>query len=555
MRKTLAGLEVWRSDAAANKQLGVQLAMTAVLSFVLGVSASAQTLGVGSSYEDYIRALQISGRSDVGSFTVRGFGLQNDLGSIVIDGDHPWRTELNAAAHDDEDWDFSSLDPELSIFSNSRFPTGQNDGAVWQGKGLTTALDFGGEARWRNLSVMVRPVITHAQNSSFELAPAANEFAYPWSGGIYPYSIDLPQRFGSDSFWEFDPGQSEIRLDLGGASFGGSTSALWWGPGIRNALVMSNNAPGIPNLFLGTNEPLDIAVGELEARWIWGNLDQSDWFDPSVANTDRFLTGIVATYSPDFFEGLSLGMTRVFYGWVPDGGSPFGDYFAVFQGLRKKGLATEENPHGNDEHDQLLSLFSRWVLTESGLEIYAEWARNDHAWDLRDFLLEPEHSRAFTFGLQKAVDVGSNRILSLKGEVTSLERGSTLQVRAVPVYYMHHRVAQGYTQRGQIIGAGIGPGGSVQFIGGDLYTSWGLVGTYFERQVHDNDAYYQWARANDAGFWRHDVSFRWGAHGLLFVGDFDVSSGLVVTREFNRYFSGPDLWNLNLRFSARWRPR
>ena len=96
MRKTLAGLEVWRSDAAANKQLGVQLAMTAVLSFVLGVSASAQTLGVGSSYEDYIRALQISGRSDVGSFTVRGFGLQNDLGSIVIDGDHPWRTELNA---------------------------------------------------------------------------------------------------------------------------------------------------------------------------------------------------------------------------------------------------------------------------------------------------------------------------------------------------------------------------------------------------------------------------------------------------------------------------
>ena len=120
---------------------------------------------------------------------------------------------------------------------------------------------------------------------------------------------------------------------------------------------------------------------------------------------------------------------------------------------------------------------------------------------------------------------------------------------------MHHRVAQGYTQRGQIIGAGIGPGGSVQFIGGDLYTSWGLVGTYFERQVHDNDAYYQWARANDAGFWRHDVSFRRGAHGLLFVGDFDVSSGLVVTREFNRYFSGPDLWNLNLRFSARWRPR
>ena len=144
MRKTLAGLNVWRSKAAVNKRLSVRLAITAVLSFVLGASASAQTLGVGNSYEDYIRALQITGRSDVGSFTVRGIQLQGDLGSVAIDGDHPWQTKLSVPAYGDRDWYFSLLDSELSIFNNSGFPTGQNDGAVWQGRGFTTALDFGG---------------------------------------------------------------------------------------------------------------------------------------------------------------------------------------------------------------------------------------------------------------------------------------------------------------------------------------------------------------------------------------------------------------------------
>jgi hypothetical protein len=30
---------------------------------------------------------------------------------------------------------------------------------------------------------------------------------------------------------------------------------------------------------------------------------------------------------------------------------------------------------------------------------------------------------------------------------------------------------------------------------------------------------------------------------------------MIVTREFNRWFYGLDLWNLNLSLSARWRPR
>jgi len=52
------------------------------------------------------------------------------------------------------------------------------------------------------------------------------------------------------------------------------------------------------------------------------------------------------------------------------------------------------------------------------------------------------------------------------------------------------------------------------------------------------------------------VSYHLGTQALLFlVDDFDLGGGLVITREFNRYFFGLDLWNVNLSLSARWRSR
>jgi hypothetical protein len=528
------------------------LGLATTLALVAVTAASAQTLTVGDPVEEYLRILQLTGRAAPGSFTVRPFSL--DVARVGPGGAHPWEARLEGApALAAGSLGFVAHDPELRVFANSRFPSGQNDGAVWQGRGLTTALDAGGTVRWRALTVEVRPTLIYSQNSSFELAPVTvagmPEYFYPWR------RIDLPQRFGPEALWTVDPGQSEARVEAGGISLGAGTKNLWWGPGIRNAIIMSNNAPGFPHAFLGTNRPLGIGVGELEARWIWGRLEQSDWFDPSETSTDRFITGIVATYSPDFLDGLSFGLTRVFYVLVNEDGTPASDYFAVFQGVRKKTLASPQNPTGDDEHDQLLSLFGRWVHSESGFELYWEWARNDHAWDLRDLILEPEHSQAYTLGLQKAFGSTGRRVLVLRAELTHLEAGPTFQVRSKGTYYAHYIVTKGYTHKGQVIGAGVGPGGNSQHIGADLYAPWGRAGFYLQRDVHDNDAYYDWAAANNRDFCCHDVSLRMGAHGLWFVDDFDLGGGLVATREYKRYFFGLDLWNLNVSLSARWRPR
>jgi len=245
----------------------------------------------------------------------------------------------------------------------------------------------------------------------------------------------------------------------------------------------------------------------------------------------------------------------VFYVAVPEGGIPASDYFAVFQGVRKKALVTPENPTGDDEHDQMLSLFGRWVLPESGFEVYWEWARNDHSWEFRDLLLEPEHSQAYMLGLQKAVRLSGERIVTVRAELTHLEREPTYVLgRASPTYYAHHIVTQGYTQKGQIIGAGIGPGGNAQGLGVDYYAPWGRWQLMLQRDVRDQDAYFEWESANGGDSCCHNVLYHLGANAMKFVGDFDLGAGFIVTREFQRYFYGLDLWNLNLSFSGRWRP-
>jgi hypothetical protein len=225
----------------------------------------------------------------------------------------------------------------------------------------------------------------------------------------------------------------------------------------------------------------------------------------------------------------------------------------VFSGVRKKAMITPSNPTGDDPHDQLASLFGRWVLANSGFEVYWEWARNDHSWDVRDYLLEPEHSQAYTLGLQKAIELSGRRLVALRAELTHLEADNTFQVRTRGTYYQHAPVVQGYTHEGQILGAGVGPGGNAQFVGVDLYAPWGRGGVYVERQVHDNDAFYNWTAVDPETYRSHDVSLHLGAHVLRFAGDFELGAGLVLTREFNRYFFGPDLSNVKLSLSARWR--
>jgi hypothetical protein len=118
--------------------------------------------------------------------------------------------------------------------------------------------------------------------------------------------------------------------------------------------------------------------------------------------------------------------------------------------------------------DQLISLFGRWVLPNDGFEVYFEWLRASMPVSFRDFLTDPSHSRGYTVGLQWLAPADSRgRAIRLQGEVTNLEQDASFRYRPIGSIYTSRVVPQGYTQRGQSLGAAIGPGSSSQFLAAD----------------------------------------------------------------------------------------
>src|SRR5690606_22347969 len=83
-------------------------------------------------------------------------------------------------------------------------------------------------------------------------------------------NIDLPARFGKTAYTRAYLGQSSIRLNVKSLSLGLSSENLWWGPGRKNSLLMSNTAPGFMHLTLNTLKPISSPIGSFEGQLIAG---------------------------------------------------------------------------------------------------------------------------------------------------------------------------------------------------------------------------------------------------------------------------------------------
>lgn len=526
----------------------------------LALLAAAQPLAaqvpvqLGSPLDDYARLVALRDSTAEGPLIFRSPSALTV--SDTVDA-HPWAGRYPAARPTTRALEIGPVTllpiaPDAQVIHNSQYPWGSNDGVLWAGAGLTTALSGGGRARWGPASATFLPTIYRSANGDFPLAEASfadrPAYAYPWSP-----NIDWPQRFGAEGFGDFDWGQSEFRLDLGAFTAAFSHENLWWGPAMRGPLVMSNDAGGFPHLDIGTGRPVSIGIGRLEVRGVWGALEESAYFDTVANNGRRFFRGMTLGYQPSFIPGLTVGFTRTFnMRW--DDSVTTRDYFRFLETVFKWARITEDNPRGEDIDDQLLSLIVRWRAPDAGFEAYAEWARNDHSGDLRDFILEPDHSRAYTLGFQKAF--GDSAVWwRLRGEWTQLERSRTLSVRASPPYYAHHIVTQGYTHRGQLLGAAIGPGSSSQLVALDRFDRRGRLGVFGQWVRRDNDAYY--ARfADSLARTGHDVELTAGISAVRFVHDLDIALTLAVSRNLNRYFVvNNDVTNLHMALNVQWRIR
>jgi hypothetical protein len=194
---------------------------------------------------------------------------------------------------------------------------------------------------------------------------------------------------------------------------------------------------------------------------------------------------------------------------------------------------TTDQGHSYQRTDQLISLFGRWVFPASGFETYVEWARMELPRSLHEYLSVPQSTQGYTIGLQWADPTPRNGRLRLQAEVTNLEQTQVLPNRPPPDFYSGRGVPQGFTQKGQILGAAIGPGASSQFIAADWLASRWQAGAFAGRTRTENDALYRTLAPHNE---QHDVTIYSGVRGGARLMGWDLSTELTVGRRLNYLF-------------------
>ena len=275
---------------------------------------------------------------------------------------------------------------------------------------------------------------------------------------------------------------------------------------------MSNHAEGFRHISFKTNKPVKTFIGNFEWELLSGRLDNSGYnpprtdyefaglklFIPKInqrgeTNDWRYLQAIIVTYSPKWIDGFSIGFIRwvQMYSALVEGKYPWLEgrptYFPVFKNLFRKNDVYENY---EAQTNQAAGLFFRWLWKESKAELYAEFHHNDSKQNIRDLLLDSDHSRAATIGIQKVFKVGNNDIL-FNWEWTQMEQNATRLLRNAGSWYEHFYIYDGYTNKGEVLGSSIGPGSNSHYISVNKIKLNQKIGIALEIVDHDNDFYHE----------------------------------------------------------------
>ena len=453
------------------------------------------------------------------------------------------------------------LNPGAKTHINSSYARGFNDGPVWKGKGITQEVNLG--LRWKKnrLSVMFVPNIFYSQNLPFELATQIKDdvspFSYQFANKFaVSYRVDWVQRYGDNAFVNFHPGQSEIRYQYRLWTVGVGTQNFKWGPSILNPIILSRNAGGFPSLDIGTSRPIkmyfkDIDLGTIDTKILLGRLSESNYFDSFPENDKRFFTGMSIGYSLPFLSNLVLGFNKVLYKQE--------QYFtqvdlAAWFWIFDNGIMVD-SVQTRDTFDQLSSVFLDWKFQEVDLRVYLELARNDFSGGWWSLTMEPEHSRAYTIGLEKVFDLARKKYFLFMLEHSNLVRSQSWRYRASPVYYQHIIIDQGYTHQGQLLGAGIGGGSMSQFIGMSVYDQKRLYGIDFQVIRFDDDYYSEmdlgWSQR--PLYLRHQNEFNLGFKYQREYENWAIGAKMINSFFANRYYVWDDRkYNLSLNIQFKY---
>lgn len=557
---------------------------------IISRQVSAQTIPVGFPFfDEALRREQLMGKADSNlSFMIRpvhprlGLGIKKsfeyDASRFPSDSFH---YNKNYHLQDTQaGYILRMLPVLLKTRYNQHHPYGWNDGSMVPSKGFQWLLSGGVYGRYKFIEFQLRPEYVQAQNLPFQNPPERTR------------SIDNPERMGQDPYKSSFTGQSYVKMHVGPFSVGYSSENLSWAGGFYNNIILSNNAPGFGHYSLQTNRPIKTKYGRIEGHIIAGQLRHSGFKypitttwgtwppqagdvvpDPTAPKYHSYFTGMNFVYQPKWLPGLFLGAMRI----SQVKGEPQSERDYITASI----LGREIGQGGTSialNRNQVVGVSARYLLRESHAELYAEIGREDWWGDFEDLFTRPFYSSVWMLGLKKLQWVASDKSwLEFMFEGThikgSLDNFIQPDIAGYHSFYMHTGNGVGWTNQGQVMGAGIGPGSNMFTIGVSKIKEMVQTGLFFEHVLHDDDLFMgrlphlSYGKPNPL---MKDYSKRWVDWGLklhhhrpYFNKNITVGYTLHVMRTYNFNwvydpdgvmgtfrFPGINTWSINTEITA-----
>ena len=400
---------------------------------------------------------------------------------------HPWQNQkLRTQVIFSDTLALRIYGPELFTSYNTAAPYGQNDGALWQGRGFNANFTGGLRFEGWGIEATFKPQLAFSQNAAFDIMPSNydSEYGYFWGYG-HNVGVDAPQRFGDAPFFIFDWGDTEIRYTWKTLTIGFGTQAVWLGPAYLNPILHSNNAPTYPKLDIGLRRQgvtlpwLGWYIGDIEARLWVGRLSESGYFDNDPSNDHTMFHGLSFAYAPSFLPGLTLFVNRV--------------CLVEWQWENLKYIFPSDD---NTIEDQKASFGLSWLFPQVGFEVYGELGVDDYISvagpAIQGIIRYPFHTLIYTVGFKKSLKISEKKDIygELIFEWNNFEMDQSFQFQWPYSFYFHHIILHGYTSRGQLIGSGNGVNGNSQYLEFKLYYPKGNSSLLIQRSNPDNNYVY-----------------------------------------------------------------
>uniref|UniRef100_UPI004047835C capsule assembly Wzi family protein n=1 Tax=Algoriphagus sp. TaxID=1872435 RepID=UPI004047835C len=405
-------------------------------------------------------------------------------------------------------WGYEFLPLYTTLQSDGKRPYFSGEYGSIPARGLQSFISVGIKANFSILHIQLQPELVSAENKVFEGFPDTFSSGVIFSRFLFWNVGDSPERFGNHPYRKISLGQSSLSLKYKAFELGVGTRNFWWGPGQWNSLIFSNNAPGFPNISLNTTKPAKTFLGTFEGQILIGRLESSgqaptqkkelndNFFSP--LNPDwRYLNGLMMSYSPNWIPTLSIGYTRTYQYYNAERPNDLEGWLPILEPMAKEKLFINGNSgiYDDRQQSQQISIFGRYRMLKSKAEVYFQFGRRDHAFSWREFLLNPEHARAYQVGFLKIARLpATKKLLQIRGEITHQQESVNRYLRydlSGGISWHTHSQIRGFTNYGQPMGVGIGTGSNVQTLEIALVNDWKKWGVLFERLENNQDFYYR----------------------------------------------------------------